>query len=136
MTATNPGPFDLAQARAILTPNSQLVTKTVSDQFYAELDTEFDDFKNHTLVSSFHFDAPWGVWEMHPEGDELVYLLSGDTDLILRDANGERRLRVDTPGHYVVVPQGTWHTAEPHAPTHLLFITPGQGTQNLEQPPL
>ncbi|MGI9323925.1 MAG: hypothetical protein ACR2PZ_01810 [Pseudomonadales bacterium] len=136
MSKESPGPHDLDQHRAILSPASRFHIKAMSPEFYQELDAEFDGFRGHTLVSQFQFDAAWGVWEMHPQGDELVYLLSGDTDFILRDAAGERRVRVSTPGQYVVVPQGAWHTAEPHEPTHMLFITPGEGTQNLEQPPL
>lgn len=136
MNAQSTGPFDLDQQRAILTPECALVVKAQSDNFFQELDTDFGGFHGHTLISQFRFDAPWGVWEMHPEGDELVYLLSGDTDFVLRDASGERRVRISEPGHYVIVPKGAWHTAEPHAPTHMLFITSGEGTQNLETPPL
>ena len=136
MSSNPSGPFDLDQQRAILTPHNALVIKSISDDFYAELDSEFDRFANHTLISQFHFDAPWGVWEMHPKGDELVYLLGGDTDFLLRDDDGERRVRVREPGQYVVVPAGAWHTAEPHAPTHMLFITPGEGTENRDQPPI
>lgn len=132
-TATRP--FDLNQHRAILTPGCDIVCKATSENFYQEIDQEFDQFRGHTLVSQFAFSDPWGVWEMHPQGDELVYLLSGDTDLILRQADGDVRIRISTPGHYVVIPKGTWHTAEPHSPTHMLFVTPGQGTQNLAEPP-
>jgi hypothetical protein len=28
------------------------------------------------------------------------------------------------------VPRGTWHTTKVHAPSSMLFITPGEGTQN------
>ena len=31
---------------------------------------------------------------------------------------------------HVVVPKGTWHTARTSVPTKMLFVTPGQGTEN------
>ena len=43
-------------------------------------------------------------------------------------------VRVSQPGSFDVVPQGTWHTANPHAPTTMLFVTAGEDTENREQP--
>jgi hypothetical protein len=54
---------------------------------------------------------------------------------VLKAGADERVVRVSEPGSYVVVPKGAWHTARPHAPTTLLFVTPGEGTLNAEQPP-
>jgi quercetin dioxygenase-like cupin family protein len=34
------------------------------------------------------------------------------------------------PGSFVIVPKGTWHTARIAKPTSMLFVTPGEGTQN------
>jgi mannose-6-phosphate isomerase-like protein (cupin superfamily) len=80
------------------------------------------------------FDEAWPTWEIHPHGDEFVYLFEGDTDMVLKTGDGEVTLRLDTPGAYVVVPNGTWHTARPYAPTRMLFVTPGEGTLNQELP--
>jgi hypothetical protein len=33
-------------------------------------------------------------------------------------------------GSYVVIPKGTWHTARTSVATKMLFITPGEGTEN------
>lgn len=41
----------------------------------------------------------------------------------------------DLASTFVVVPRGTWHTAKVHAATTMLFITPGEGTENRESPP-
>ncbi len=54
--------------------------------------------------------------------------------MILDTDEGEQRVRLNTPGPFVIVPNGTWHTANVHAPTSMLFVTPGQGTGNREQP--
>ena len=87
------------------------------------------------LIQRFAFDEPWGVWEVHPEGDEFVYLLSGDTEFSVKmPGEAPRTVRVNQPGSYVMVPKGAWHTATPHAPTTMLFVTPGEGTLNQQEP--
>lgn len=128
-------PQQITKTRAILNPEMALVLKDISDTFYQELDEEFDSFKNHVLISQFDFDDDWPTWEMHPKGDELVLLLSGSTDMVLAHDEGEEVIKVSKPGEYVVVPRGVWHTARPHQPTSMLFITPGEGTLNEEKPP-
>ena len=132
---TETGPHDLATTPVIMTPHGSAVAKAFSDTFFTELDTEFDNFKAHTLVMTFAFDEAWPTWEIHPEGDELVYLIEGDTDFLLRTTAGEKTIRVSEPGSYVIVPKATWHTARPHAPTRMLFVTPGEGTLNEAEPP-
>ena len=71
---------------------------------------------------------------MHPHGDEVVCLMSGDAEMILATDSGEENFRLDVPGSFVVVPKKTWHTARVHAPTTMLFVTPGEGTKNSESP--
>ena len=128
------GPHDLDTVRFILGPDGNGTNKVVNDNFYEELDEDFADFHGHVLIQKFSFAEPWPTWEVHPEGDEFVYLLEGDTDFLLRIGGEDRVVRVSKPGSYVVVPRGTWHTARPHAPTTMLFVTPGEGTLNAVQP--
>lgn len=127
----DPGPHDLTKRRAILSPDCSMVLKDDGPGFYEAL----GDFKGKTLISQFDFDEPWPTWEVHPKGDELVYLISGATVFRLWKDGEEQRLEVNRPGHYVVVPKGWWHTAEPLEPTSLFFVTPGEGTINEEVPP-
>lgn len=132
--AVSPGPHDLGRTRVILGPDGGVTLKDASPSFYEELDREFGGFAGHLLIQVFSFDAPWPTWEVHPKGDEFVYLLSGDTDFVLHTEAGEKLVRVNEPGTYVMVPKGAWHTARPHAPTTMLFATPGEGTLNAETP--
>ena len=67
-------------------------------------------------------------------GDEFVCLLSGDAEMILAMRGGDETVRLNSPGQFVIVPRGVWHTAKVHAATRMLFVTPGQETENLEQP--
>lgn len=131
---TDPGPFDLRTVRPIMGPAGDATPKTVTPDFYAELDREFDGFAGHILVSRHTFDAPWGGWERHPNGDEIVYLLEGDADFTLRHEGAETTVRLHEPGTYVVVPKGAWHTASPRNPSTMLFLTPGEGTEHADDP--
>ena len=127
--------LQIDQVRAIFTPDNLLATKPISENFYAELDDDFGDFSGHILVSQHAFSEPWPTWEIHPEGDELVMLIAGDTDMVLAHEDGaETVMRVSEPGEYVIIPKASWHTARPHAPTTMLFLTPGQGTINALKP--
>ena len=130
-----PGPHDLSQTRAILTPGMQLKAKAFGPDFYPSLDRDFDGFAGHSLIAVHEMDGAWSTWEMHPKGDELVCLIQGDIDFVLRIAGQDQVIRVSEPGSYVVVPKGVWHTARPHAPNKMLFITPGEGNRNEKDPP-
>ena len=130
----DPGPYDMDDHRVVLEPAGAAVPRPVTPDFYAALDREFGDFSGHLLVSRHAFEAAWPTWEMHPAGDEVVYLLSGDVDFVLWEGGRERVVRVSEPGTYVIVPKATWHTARPRVPTILLFLTPGEGTRNAEAP--
>lgn len=68
-------------------------------------------------------------WEMHPDGDEALTLLSGQFDIVLDEAGGERIIPL-TPGKSAIVPQGVWHRMVIHEPGELLFLTPGDATQH------
>ena len=126
---------NITTVRTIFDAANMAHLKPVTDDFFQTLDQEFPDFKGHVLVSHFSFSEAWPTWEIHPEGDELVMLLEGDTDLVLASEDGtETVMRASTPGDYIIVPKATWHTARPHAPTSMLFFTPGEGTLNALEP--
>ena len=46
----DPGPHRFEDVRLILAPDGEATTKAVTPNFYAELDSEFDQFKGHILV--------------------------------------------------------------------------------------
>ncbi len=128
------GPLDLRSSFVVFNRDFLADTVAVTDTIWNDLDERYGDFAGHTLVASFSFDADWPTWEIHPHGDEVVCLVSGDAEMILATQKGKKKVRLATPGSFVVVPRNTWHTAKVHAPTTMLFVTPGQGTQNSETP--
>lgn len=128
------GPYHIDTERLVFKPDNLTQVLPVTPTFFQDLDKNFDDFKDHMLVTRFAWDEAWPTWEIHPNGDELVFLLSGDTDFVLWIDGEEQVIRISEPGSYVVVPANTWHTARPHADTSALFVTPGEGTLNAEAP--
>ena len=80
------------------------------------------------LISEFEFTSDWPTWEMHPNGDEFVYLLSGSVELLFEEAAGVKSLAMAGAGA-VIVPRGVWHTAKVHAPSRMLHVTLGAGTE-------
>ena len=127
-------PADLRSTFVVVNRELQADTIAVTDTIWSDLDRNFGDFAGHTLIASFSFDDDWPTWEVHPNGDEVVCLMSGDAEMILATEDGERSVRLDRPGSFVVVPKNTWHTAKVHAPTTMIFVTPGEGTENRETP--
>ena len=74
--------------------------------------------------ADFHADE----WEMHPRGDELLYLINGALDAIFDEPGGERVVPLRC-GDTCVVPRGVWHRLVVREPSELLFVTPASGTQ-------
>ena len=119
----------------VLKPDLGADTVEATDTIYAELDERYDGFKGASLVAKHSFASDWPTWEMHPAGDELVCLLSGNVDMVFASPDGEESVTLTKAGEFVVVPRGTWHTARVHAPTDMLFVTPGEGTENRKSLP-
>jgi quercetin dioxygenase-like cupin family protein len=82
------------------------------------------------LVAMHRFAEDWNVWEMHPNGDEVVLCLSGQIVLHQRHADNSEATVTLTDGEYAINPPGTWHTADVAKEATCLFITAGEGTEN------
>jgi uncharacterized cupin superfamily protein len=86
-----------------------------------------DDGAEGRLVSVHTFTSDWATWEVHPNGEELVHVISGKLTLI-QDIDGEHRSVQLAAGDAAINPAGVWHTAKTAEPTTALFITAGKGT--------
>ncbi len=124
----------LASNFVVLNDKFQANTIEVTQDLYRRFDEEYKEFAGHLLISSYAFDDDWPTWEVHPAGDEFVILVSGDADLVLAGANGDETIRMTEPGTFVIVPRDTWHTARIRRHTVMMFITPGEGTINADEP--
>ncbi len=81
------------------------------------------------LLSAMSMDADWKMWEMHPAGDEILFMLEGKATFVLECSEGLRQI-VLAAGRLLVIPKGVWHTAKVAEPARLLAITAGLGTQH------
>lgn len=72
-------------------------------------------------------DAPHGG-EMHPDGDEILYVVSGRVRVI-GDSAPEAALELGA-GEACVVRKGEWHRVRILEPTRLVHLTPGPGGEH------
>ncbi|MFO6418899.1 cupin domain-containing protein [Hylemonella sp. W303a] len=84
------------------------------------------------LLGAYSFETPQDLheefWEIHPTGDEVIFLMSGVVDLELLEANGPRRTRLSA-GCGVIVPAGVWHRFRQEQPGKMVAMTPCEGTR-------
>ena len=71
--------------------------------------------------------------EMHPDGDELLFLVSGHVEVRLEQDGQLRRVELE-PGQALVVPRGVWHKLHLLEPSQLLYVTPGPGGEHRPLP--
>lgn len=85
------------------------------------------------VVGAFQFDSAEdlhsSMQEMHPESDELLFLVSGALDVILQEDDGERTVTLGA-GQAAIVPRGVWHRLVMRAPGKLLFINSRTGMKS------
>lgn len=126
--------LQIASSFVVMSDDFDAEIVTVSERLYEQLDATYGDFAGRTLISCHSFEDDWPTWEVHPKGDEFVVLLSGDVDMVLASENGDETLRLSEPGAFVIVPRGIWHTAKVRETATMLFVTPGEGTDNRAKP--
>ena len=75
-------------------------------------------------IASMSENSPHGG-EMHPDGDETLYLIDGHVRVVFEDPAFED---VDMqPGDGLVVPKGVWHRVDILSPSRIMYATPGPG---------
>ena len=109
----------------------------------AEVEPEFDGMewyadyeKRHAadgaagrLVSFHSFSESWDMWEMHPNGAEVVLCTAGAM-VLLQEIDGETVRTSLEAGEYAINPPGVWHTADVAEDVAAVFITSGIGTEH------
>lgn len=81
------------------------------------------------LIGLFHYTETWTTWEMHPEADEVVHVVTGHIEFVLDAAGHEQRIEVRA-GTTLVVPKGAWHRAIVHERGEAVHVTYGKGTEH------
>jgi mannose-6-phosphate isomerase-like protein (cupin superfamily) len=80
----------------------------------------------YTVGAPAIIEEPPHAGEVHPDADELLYLISGRVRVHLELAEGDRDVKLG-PGQALVVPRGVWHRIFIEEPGQLVHITPGPG---------
>lgn len=119
--------FDLRSTYIHLSPDGRADAQMIDPDFWADIEDSV--FANGRMMALFEMDNDWSTWEMHPEGEEVLMLVSGAMTLIFETPQGLARAPMQ-PRDTLIVPRGIWHTADVSAPSHLLAVTHGAGTQN------
>jgi quercetin dioxygenase-like cupin family protein len=79
---------------------------------------ELFSFNNGAVFTgSFTGDSPW---ERHGNGDEIVQVIAGETELTIMADDGPETLSLSA-GSMTVVPKGLWHRF--HAPDGVSLLT-------------
>jgi mannose-6-phosphate isomerase-like protein (cupin superfamily) len=78
-------------------------------------------------VATMSDNSPHGG-EMHPDGDEILYLISGRIKVVFLDDDDEEDADV-RPGDGLVVPKGAWHRVDIIEPSQIVYLTPGPNNQ-------
>lgn len=75
-------------------------------------------------------DVHSDYWEIHPAGQEIVAVLSGQARLILRtDGQAGEETVILKAGSAGVVPRNRWHRIEIDSPAEMQSVTPRRGTR-------
>lgn len=100
-------------------------------EWYADyVDRHVDDGAEGRLVSMYTFDKSWDMWEVHPNGAEVVLCTAGSITLHQEHPDGSTGCVTLGPGEYAINEPGTWHTADVQDSATALFITAGLGTEH------
>jgi mannose-6-phosphate isomerase-like protein (cupin superfamily) len=119
--------LDLQTTFLHLTETLNIEGVPVTDDFWSKIG-ERTDLHDGRLMMVCPETRTWDRWERHPNGDEVVMLLTGSLELVFELADGERNLLLE-PHEAIVVPRGVRHRGIVHEPGTALFITPGKGTE-------
>ena len=82
-------------------------------------------------VGRFSGQSPW---ERHPQEDELLYVLEGQSEVTLLTDEGPVR-RLVTAGSVFVVPRGLWHRQDAPGGVTLLAATPNASETSFDEDP-
>ena len=94
---------------------------------------DFDDGHAGVFWSEAGGPSPW---EMHPTGDELLYVLEGEIAIeVLPDDGGPASTTRVATGEMIVVPRGRWHRHDMLKKTKEFYLTPGKSLHSTDEDP-
>jgi len=127
---SRPEAIDLETTYLAVQDGPAALPMQVGPGFWATIEERTELPAASRLLAVFCFETSWTSWEVHPAGDEVVVLLAGAVDLLLELPDGVHTVSLREAGASCVVPRGVWHTADLHAPSRVLHLTRGAGTEH------
>jgi mannose-6-phosphate isomerase-like protein (cupin superfamily) len=130
--------IDLLQNYLLLEPDGVAIRLPGAGEFWSQLMSgnatdpgirQLIASEKGRLLSVLSMAADWTNWEMHPAGDEILFMLEGKATFVLDLPEGAKEVAL-CAGRSLVMPKGVWHTAKVSEPARLLAITAGSGTQH------
>ncbi len=73
-------------------------------------------------------------WEYHSHGDELLFILAGESELTVLQKGGRSVWNLSA-GHLAIVPTGHWHSNNAPDGVTMLWITPREGNEHSWEEP-
>lgn len=125
--SVEPAGFELSATYVQLHDGAAATPVPVDADFWCRIEAR-TELHQGRLLTAFDVMPGNSHWEMHPDGDEVLYLASGAMTIVLEDANGISKTAL-APGKACIVPRGVWHSLITHTAGTLLAITRGKGTQ-------
>jgi mannose-6-phosphate isomerase-like protein (cupin superfamily) len=116
--------FPLGPFAAFAALDGSITAEAMDADFWTRRVMEFGEGQ---LISRMTSGASWDTWEMHPNGDELIFQLSGEMELVIEGYATPIKLKT---GSFTVVPKGHWHTANVIKAGDAIYVTNGLGTQH------
>jgi mannose-6-phosphate isomerase-like protein (cupin superfamily) len=86
---------------------------------------------SHTWIGRYSGESPW---ELHPDGEELFYILAGAVEFTLLTASSTEKVKVRS-GEMFVVPRHTWHRQTCDGVVTALGATSGRTEHSLADDP-
>lgn len=129
---------DLFKNYLLMEPNGAAVLLPGGGEFWSQLMSgnatdpgirQLMDSEKGRLLSALSMVTDWKNWEMHPAGDEILFMLEGTATFVLDLSSGLKEI-VLSAGRLLVIPKGVWHTAKVSEPVRLLALTAGLGTHH------
>jgi mannose-6-phosphate isomerase-like protein (cupin superfamily) len=99
-----------------------------------EPDSPIGQFPFHGCVCGVAAFRGRPPWEHHTEGDELLLVLAGESELTILGEEGPEVSKL-TPGQLIVVPQGHWHSNDAPEGVTFLYMTPAHGNEHSWEEP-
>lgn len=98
-----------------------------AEKAFAELST----YRDGSIYAGFYSGD--SEWERHSNGDEIVLVLEGSTNLVLIVSGQEERFYLKAH-ELLVVPKNTWHKFEQSIKLKVMTVTPQPTDHSLEKP--